>query len=175
MNIGKSLTLLGQSQAGTIIQSPATLASSSLHAGITYKPIVFAHGAGNTISVKQLTVDGNGQGNANNRFTGVGYYNAGGTVDHVSVVHVRDNPLSGVQHGYGILSRNDDAASRSLTISHDTVSDYQKNGIDVRGTGMTTTITGNTVTGAGDTAAIAQNGIVVIGGACADHRQHDQR
>ncbi len=160
VDVEKNVTILGQSQAGTIIQSPATLTASFTTGGITYKPVILAHAP--NVVIQQLTVDGNGQGSANNRFTGIGYYNAGGTVDHVSVIHVRDNPLSGVQHGYGILSRNDDAATRTLAITNDTVSDYQKNGIDVRGTGMTSTITGNTVTGAGATGTIAQNGIVII-------------
>jgi parallel beta-helix repeat protein len=160
VDVAKNLTLLGQSQAGTTIKSPATLTNSFVWSGITYKPIISAHAA--NVVVQQLTIDGDSQGAANNRFTGIGYYNTGGTVDHVTVVHMHDNPLSGVQHGYGIIARTDDAAVRSVTISNNVVSDYQKNGVDVRGTGLTADITANTLTGSGPTSTIAQNGIVVI-------------
>jgi hypothetical protein len=47
------------------------------------------------------------------------------------------------------------------------VSGYQKNGIDIVGVGTTGTISTSTVAGAGETPAIAQNGIQVSDGASA--------
>lgn len=160
VTINTNLTLTGQTKAGTIIQSPATLGTSFTTGSVNYKAIITSLAP--SVAIENLTVDGAGQGAANNRFTGIGYYNSGGSVQNTDVRDVRESPLSGNQHGYGILSRNDDAAPRTLTVSGNTVSGYQKNGIDIRGTGMTTTISGNTVTGAGVTNVIAQNGIVVI-------------
>ena len=51
---------------------------------------------------------------------------------------------------------------RSVTIEGNTVWNYNKNGIDVRGN-VNATILGNTVTGSGPVDYIAQNGIVVLG------------
>jgi hypothetical protein len=50
-------------------------------------------------------------------------------------------------------------------MSNDTVSEYDKNGMAIEHSGTTATITKVTVTGAGPTAAIAQNGIGVQEGA----------
>ncbi len=47
------------------------------------------------------------------------------------------------------------------TVSGNIVTSYKKNGIDVRGNVEAVTISGNTVTGAGRVAYIAQNGIEV--------------
>jgi hypothetical protein len=52
-----------------------------------------------------------------------------------------------------------------VTMSSDTIESYQKNGITIDGPGSTGKISGVTVTGAGPTAAIAQNGIQVSLGA----------
>src|SRR5690606_33520327 len=53
----------------------------------------------------------------------------------------------------------------TVTVTDSTIEDYQKNGLDLRGAGLTVNLTGNDITGAGDTTLIAQNGIVLLGGA----------
>ncbi len=163
VEVAKSITLLGQSQANTIIQAtsnmPAGFSTSS-----TNHPVVYIHNT--TASVKNLTVDGNGQGGgANNRIEGIGMHNAAGTIDHVTVEHVRQNPLNGVQEGVAVYVINDDSASRSVNLTNSTLFDYQKNGTVFDGAGLNITVTGNTVTGAGATTQIAQNGIQVGDGA----------
>jgi hypothetical protein len=164
LDVPKAITLLGQGNT-TVIRSPATLAQEFTSAGNPYKPIVYVHDT--TATVNDLEIDGNGQGNANNRFVGLAYYNAGGTAENLTIIGVRDNPLDGVQHGVAIYAVDADAASRSLAISNSSLSDYQKGGIVVSGAGLTATITGNTVTGAGATTLIAQNGIEIASGAVA--------
>jgi len=90
-----------------------------------------------------------------------------GTVDGVS-----ESPLNGAQHGNAIFYINastdptvdesrtcSNAGSTTGVVSGNTVAGYQKNGITVKCPGVSVTISGNTVTGAGKTAAIAQNGI----------------
>ncbi len=52
-----------------------------------------------------------------------------------------------------------------ITLASDTIESYQKNGITVDGPGSAGKITGVTVTGAGPTAAIGQNGIQISLGA----------
>lgn len=150
----------------TIIQSPAVLSWSFTYS-YTYRPIVAVDNATGVV-IENLAVDGNGRGNANNRFAGIGFWRSGGTVRNVNVSHVRDNPLSGVQHGYGIISRNNTGGPYSLLVEYCTISDIQKNGIHVADNGVTATIRNNVVSGNGATGVIAQNGIVVSGNSNVD-------
>ena len=164
VQIGKAITLTGAGNS-TIIDSPATLPSSFTTGGVTYFPVVLVQGADAT--VENLEINGGGYGNANNRLAGLAFYNAGGSAAGLTVTGTEDTPLDGVQAGYGIIARSDDSAVRGLSISDNTVEDYQKNGIDVRGNGTTATISGNTVTGSDVTGVIGQNGIVIGFGAAA--------
>ena len=58
-------------------------------------------------------------------------------------------------------------ASASGTLSKTTITNYQKNGVVVSGSGAAVTITDNTVTGEGPISYIAQNGIQISFGATA--------
>jgi hypothetical protein len=90
-----------------------------------------------------------------------------------TVRNIGEDPFNGSQHGRGILYIN----GASGTISGNTVSDFQKNGIEVSGltadggalSGVKTSVTvqKNVVTGEGPIAYIAQNGIVIRSGASA--------
>lgn len=160
LDIGKPLTLTGAGQASTIVKSPAALATKFSN----NKPVVYIHDA-TGVTVQQLTVDGDGKGNANYRMEGVAFYNAGGTVDHVTITRVRETPLSGAQHGVALYAYNVDGVPRTLNISNNTIDEYQKNGMALSGAGLTTTVTDNTVTGSGPTGVTAQNGIQVGFGA----------
>lgn len=99
---------------------------------------------------------------------GANYYgvvNNGSTVTVTkSQIHdIGENPLNGVQHGYGIYFTEDNSAKGS--ISHNLVWNYQKNGIVVRGVHSSAAISYNTVIGQGPVNYIAQNGIEVGEGA----------
>ncbi len=159
IEITKNLTMVGAVSGGSIIQSPATL-PISFTTSYANKPIVYIHG-GATVNLQYLTVDGNGQGNNNFRFIGVAYYDAGGTVDHLTIVHVRETPANGDQHGNGLYGYNDDGISRTLTVTNNSISDFQKNGITLNGTNLTVNVSGNTVTGYGAISFTAQNGIQI--------------
>ena len=166
--ITKDLTLEGTDEATTIIRSPASVPANFIttYNGVENHPIVFVSNA--DVTMEDLTVDGAGQASGNFRFEGVGYYDATGTIDHVTVEHIRDNPLDGVQTGVGIFAQNDDAAARNLNVTDDTIFDYQKGGIVINGAGLNALVSGNTVTGSGPTSLIAQNGIQISRGAVAD-------
>jgi hypothetical protein len=159
LNIGQDLMVTGQG-ATTIIQSPAVLALTYTDTA-PIKPVVYVHDTANAV-VQNFSVDGGGQGNANVRFAGVGYYQAGGVVSNLLIQGIRNTPLDGLQAGYGIRAYAD-ATPRTLTVAGCTISDFQKNGIDMRGAALSAVISGNTVTGAGSTDVIAQNGIVFVG------------
>jgi parallel beta-helix repeat protein len=81
-----------------------------------------------------------------------------------SAIHdIGETPLNGSQHGNAIYYRAF-GGSASGTISDNTVTDYQKNGITINGN-VSATIANNTVTGEGPVPYIAQNGIQVGYGA----------
>jgi len=157
VNIGKSLSLTGAG-AGTIVKSPATLAPYTI-GGAARRPIVYVHGA--TVTVQQLTVDGDGLGNANSGFMGIAYQNAAGTIDSVTITRVRNTPLDGAQYGVGLYARNEDSAPRTLVVSNCVIADFQKNATAFLGTGLAVDVHTNTITGHGATTVTAQNGIQV--------------
>ncbi len=109
--------------------------------------------------------------NPTNSLKGVTIENAtqyGVYVDHTSanvtgatVSTIGDTPLDGMQYGDGIYYTN----GATGTISGNTVTHYQKNGIVATGTGTNVAITGNTVTGEGPIGYTAQNGIEFARGA----------
>ena len=75
-------------------------------------------------------------------------------------------PLNGCQGGVGIqVGRSVTSQVGLAYLGGDIVQTYQKNGITVDGPGSYADISGTTVTGAGATAAIAQNGIQISRGA----------
>ena len=71
---------------------------------------------------------------------------------------IGETPLNGSQHGNAIYYRALATGTASGTISDNTISSYQKNGITVNGD-VSVTITSNTVIGEGPVLFIAQNGI----------------
>lgn len=159
VEIDKDLTLQGVG-LDTIIQSPNTLPLYFTTGSNNNFPIVYVHNAGN-VTIKNLVVDGAGKGNANYRFQGIGYHNAGGTVDSVEIKDVRDTPFSGSQHGVALYAFNDDAAARTLTVTDCAITGFQKNGMVMSGAGLEVSVEGCTVTGAGPTGVTAQNGIQI--------------
>jgi hypothetical protein len=71
----------------------------------------------------------------------------------------------GIEVGLALTGTTSDPGTATLT--GDTVLNYQKNGITVDGIGSNAAISGATVTGTGETTAIAQNGIQVSDAATA--------
>jgi hypothetical protein len=78
------------------------------------------------------------------------------------------SPINGCQGGVSIqvgMAWTDPVEVGHATLSEDTVTEYQKNGITVDGEGSSAKIEHTSVTGAGPTPATAQNGIQVSNGA----------
>jgi parallel beta-helix repeat protein len=84
-----------------------------------------------------------------------------------SIHDIGETPLNGSQHGTGIYYRALGAGTASGTISGNSVTHYQKNGITANGN-VSASITNNTVTGEGPVDYIAQNGIQLGYGAQAN-------
>jgi len=158
-------SLLG-SGGGTVIEAPNTLTQYFTTGTNKNYPVIFVQNADDA-SVEDLVVDGLGKGNANYRFVGIGFYNAGGTVDNVEIRNIRNTPFSGAQHGVGFYGYNADGTPRNLVLSNSSIHDFQKNAMVFSGGGLTVDVAGNTIVGIGPTTVTAQNGIQVSGGAAA--------
>jgi hypothetical protein len=116
--------------------------------------------AGAAMNVKNLKIEGGVPNNCVAVFNGVAFINAGGSIKHVTLTNI--GRVTGCQSGRAIFVKNTDPARKSVAIEGNTVTSYNKNGIDVRNN-VDATIVGNTVTGVGPIDFIAQNGIVVLG------------
>ena len=161
VEVNKELTIQGAG-ASTVIEAFPSMPLFFTTSANNY-PVVYVHDV-SSATIKDLVVDGAGNGNTNNKFSGIAFRNAGGTVDSVEVTGIRDTPFSGAQHGVAIYAYNDDTVARSITVKDSDINDFQKNAMALNAdanTALTVNVTGNTVTGAGTTAITAQNGIQV--------------
>ncbi|MCC6298849.1 MAG: PxKF domain-containing protein [Anaerolineales bacterium] len=159
-----SLTLLGESgAASTFIVAPSTLPVAS----DPDSTIVKIAGAGVSVDFSGFTVTGPGP-------SGCGSINAGifvrddayANIHDNRILDIRDDPFSGCQNGVGIqVGRAALSTSGSADIADNVISGYQKNGVTVSNVGSFATIENNTITGAGPSTIIAQNGVQVSGGA----------
>jgi hypothetical protein len=134
-----------------------------------------AAGGGNTrgvgVEISRVTVEGNWPADVcNDNLYGI--LVEGGAnlfLTQSTVEHVGADPLTqagGCQGGVGV----DAGSSYTGQIGHailtkDTIETYQKNGVVIDGSGSTGNIASTTVTGAGATPYIAQNGIQISTGA----------
>ncbi len=166
LEITRNMDLVGAGTGVTIVRSPATLTKSFLTGTNTNKPVVYIHDAAD-VSIKSLTVDGFGRGNTNSRFSGIAFFQAGGSVNECSIVNVRDTPFSGAQHGVALYAYSVGNLARTLVVTDNSITGFQKNGMAIIGGDLTATVTGNIVTGVGPTGVTAQNGIQISGGAIA--------
>ena len=163
VSITKDLTIVGAGATSTVITAPGTLPAEGA--------IINVDGTGVSADISGLTVKGPGPTGCGSLMSGV--FISGGayaSIHNMTFADIRDNPLSGCQNGRAVLigwghGNTIPNTTGSGTVSHVTISDYQKAGIEVSGVGSSATITNNTITGVGPTAAIAQNGIEVTYGA----------
>ena len=161
--IDRNLTLKGAGVGSTTIQAPAVLVNDPDGA----KTIVLFTGP-ITAEFSGFTV----QGPVNGLNFGI-YVRDGATtnIHDNAIKDIRDEPLSGAQYGYGIeIGKYHNTPPfvdqiGHATITNNTVSGYQKTGIECEGAGSSATITGNTVTGAGLIPTTSQNGIQIRRGA----------
>jgi len=159
LNISKAVTIEGAGVGLTNIVSPDVLTLYFTTSNDNY-PIVFIHDTPGA-TLRDLTVDGAGKGNANYRFVGVGAWNAGGTLENVEVLNVRDTPFSGAQHGVGVYTFNNTGGPYEFSMDDVLVEDFQKTAVVIGGAGMTGWLTNVQTLGAGPTDVTAQNGIQI--------------
>ncbi|PWR03764.1 hypothetical protein DKT77_04820, partial [Meridianimarinicoccus roseus] len=174
------LTIRGQGDATLIemVDTPVLNHVSATDGGSRDRAAVVTVRDSGNITVADARIDGRGLGDAmpggaNPDFEGVLYFDASGAIDDLTVTGVRDTlqgdgTPKGNQRGNAIVVINDDGTARSVSITDNSTTDFQKNGITISGDALTVTVTGNMVTGSGflpASNAIAQNGIQLSFGA----------
>jgi len=188
---GNTMSLDGDCQTSTTILIPNDMTLDGNNHTITAIDPAGGHflGAvikneGATASVIDLNVTASGLSNVcdagDNRLRGILFDGASGTISNNTVSGVRQG-MSGCQEGNAIEVRNSPFAGETgtvkvgpdvtVTITGNTVSNYQKNGITVNGS-VVATVTGNVVTGDGAANYIAQNGIQIGFGGSATVRSN---
>ena len=142
--------------------------------------VVQAAAGSNAITVRDLTVTVSGLADicdgGTNRLRGILFDTVGGTITNNVVIGLKQGTNSGCQEGNAIEVRNEpfekgNAPNTTVTITANTVTDYQKGGIVVNGS-VAAMIRNNTAIGAGPVNYIAQNGIQVGFGATATVRMN---
>lgn len=154
-----NLTIVGIYDRGIIMAPPSMTKTNA---------VVEVRGA-QGVSIKCLTISGPNTGSGDT-FYGI-LVQAGGSakISHNYITSIADRPLSGAQRGVAIQigSTLPGTSTGSATITNNVIDRYQKNGIQVSGTGSNAIIEDNTIVGAGPTKLIAQNGIQISNGATA--------
>jgi hypothetical protein len=153
----KSLTLVGAGKGSTNILAPATLQTTFVTSGQNKCIVGVVNSA--QLDLRGVTIDGQGRGNSNYRFMGVGFRNTAGQLSNCEIKGVRDTPLSSANHGVGLYALIDDGVTRTVSITGTDIFDYQKSGIVIGGANAVANISGCTLTGAGPIIVTPQNGI----------------
>jgi parallel beta-helix repeat protein len=161
----------GTSDAAVVVVPAGGLVQNGLD--IFSQPVaaqIFVQNAAVTIS--HLTVDGSGNGLSGCGVDPIGIYyqNSSGTITANAVRNQLMAPdLQGCQVGLAINVESN-TGTPAVTISNNSVRNYDKNGItasgpDNGGPGPIVTVNSNTIIGLGATTVIAQNGIQIGYGA----------
>ncbi|HEV3253250.1 MAG TPA: right-handed parallel beta-helix repeat-containing protein [Candidatus Acidoferrales bacterium] len=176
VTINKKLTILGvesgTSDAAIVVPPNGGLIQNGTD--IFGNPVaaqIFVVGASGVV-ISHITVDGSGNGLSSCTIDPIGIYfqNSSGTItDDVARNQILGVADQGCQVGLAINVESNSGAPM-VTISSNSVRNYQKNGItasgpDTNSGGPDVTVSGNTVIGIGATANIAQNGIQIGYGA----------
>ena len=142
-------------------------------AGNHFKGAVIQAEAGTKpVTIKNLTVTASNLADVcdagNDRLDGILFDGVGGSITNNTATGIKQGTGSGCQEGDAINVQNSAnvAPKPSVTVTGNTVSDYQKTGIRASGS-VAATIKSNVVTGVGPVNYIAQNGIQVSFGATA--------
>jgi len=165
VTLNKSVHLVGAGAGVSIIKAPATLPPSSSQTSV----IVNIAGSGVNAELAGFTVTGPGPVACGSISAGIVVRDGANAAIHNNTIQdVRDSTFSGCQNGVALLvGRQAWSTFGTATIADNTITGYQKGGIVIDNTGSNATITNNVVTGAGNTAVTAQNGIQISRGATA--------
>jgi hypothetical protein len=151
----------GADSSQTVIQAPATLTSNIQNPGEfhTFTDALVGAENGASVTIKNLTVNGNNEGviyatgaNGGGDLIGIEGVDSSLTVTNVHVTGTEDvesGVLQGGQGNKGIVVNDTNSSTQSLTVTGSTIDGFQKAGLLAEGTGLTATINNDTVTGVG--------------------------
>lgn len=173
--VGIPATQAGVTSDAAVIVPPAggVTANTSDIYGFPTAAQIFVNGA-TGVTISNITVDGSGNGLAGcaTDLVGIYYKNSSGTItEDTARNQILDPADEGCQDGLAINVESN-TGSPQVTISDNSVRNYDKNGITADGPaagspGPSVIVKGNTIVGIGATPAIAQNGIQIGYGATA--------
>lgn len=170
-----NITLEAPDSANLIVSAQQTIHA---HNRFVILDLLASDPASGTVTVKNIRVDGRGQGvsedtatHGNNHLLGIGVFNTQASIDRVTIVGIRDplkpnGDMSGFSNNHAILAEGSNALGSpvNLTVSNSTISDFQKTGILAWGPKLNVALTGNTITAAGAIGVSNQNAIQVGSG-----------
>ena len=150
----QELTIVGAGQDKTTIQfNKDNKLTKTYNEGNAY-PIIYSEEA---LTLQNLTVAG--PTDTHHGIDGI-YGKKDLTLDNVTITDIRctadGGEVCGVQYGKAVLAEGEG----NVTVSNTTISNFQKNAMDLNTTG-TVSVTDTTITGIGENTIIAQNGIVL--------------
>jgi parallel beta-helix repeat protein len=175
--INTDVTIAGPTSGKRAVVNPTSLPASDTDTDSPQSQFAIVDVTpGVTAKLKNLTING---ANASGQFTdcsvdyvGVYYHDASGTMSNDTIENVvLPQDEFGCQDGLGVYVASDSGQTSNVTMTTDTVTNYDKNGITCDDAGTTCSITGSTVSGIGPTSLIAQNGIQLadaLGGTITD-------
>jgi len=200
VTVNKAVTLQGAGTASTIIQAPAhaslvATAVPSLKGTAAPRYAVLdletATAGSGTVTVKNLTIDGNYEGFAQTvkvgtsttYFIGIATFNTNAVIDNVAIKHMAAGPFDGSFSengwgiGFGIMAEGgatlpaggnpvggSTAPNVTVTIRNSTIDTFQKAGIIAWGPKLNAVITNNHISGSGIYGTSGQNGIQIGSG-----------
>ena len=170
----------GADSSQTVLLSPdaANLVSNIQNPGEfhTFTDALVGAENGASVTIKNLTVNGNNQGivyatgaNGGGDLIGIEGVDSSVNVNNVHVTGTEEVETDGLQGGQGnkgIVVNDTNGSTQTLTVTGSTVDNFQKGGIQGTGAGLTVDVNSNTVTGVGAaTTKLAQNLIDLESGA----------
>ncbi len=166
VTITKSLTLRADNGV-IVIPSNVTQNSNGASGGDSIAAVFLVDGAGK-VDINGFIVDGsnNGLSGCSPRLVGILYENSSGSIRHNSVRHMSLGTAdNGCQSGNGIEVETASGSASNVSVTDNSVWDYQKNGITGNEPGTQLFADRNVVSGIGPTPGAAQNGIQIGFGA----------
>ncbi len=171
VSISKNITLV--TTEGAIIQAFPLMEADCLSPLITDNHPIVCVKETLAATIQGFTIDGLNLAdtdpldplNTNKRFMGISFRNAGGVVQDNIIQNIGFGTWNGLEEGVGVYLYNSDLTARTINITGNTITGFNKNGITLTaGTSwspVTFLVEGNTITGFGPNQTIVQNGIQV--------------
>lgn len=157
-----SVILVGAGAGRTIIKSPATRVRSSQPA--TYLPsytYVVEVARGGFARITDLTIDGGGNASCTERYFGVRFNSAQGSLERVIVDNVRGSgPSFACPNVYAVAVTADSGGNAQLAVRASTVRNFQAAGVLVSGTDAMAMIENTTIRGVGAQSMLPQTGVL---------------